>query len=482
VPENKPQWIIEIALAVDGLVQDKRTLHRFQTMIRQRQTRDKEWIEKEREWRGRRSNHFTKLQGLPATHAWRTQGTPPKPGWKWEDHLFGKEDAKTGAWESTQRICGWVPPKLASGSMPKIDPFFLHFKRAFTSDEKYTLLAVIRDTVLSPARPAIGPCPHPEKLQPLEDGLAYCQLSNSLVALLANEKAKPVVEAVLAEVKRDLDAGVVTRPGGAKELKPFHLADVVRILWADTQEEMSRGRGAGNPAAKYPKSTVHDNAARRYVTGEIVKLGGLSEEQFHKYATNAGLGTTMNTIAKAGRQPDDHNTSEDAAWVREVSVLPSGDRGQPDVCKAIARLHDEGWTDLLLEDIWEEWADVAEARGLPRPWGSEAVEGQCHQFTVEDVLKAVRVVDRELQCTKRGLRRADCDVVQQECIVLYAALAQLDPLVDQAGPISYAWPPREESPADKPVHLRPYLIKHGLTADLHHVFRRPAGPAESGRG
>ena len=135
--------------------------------------------------------------------------------------------------------------------------------------------------------------------------------------------------------------------------------------------------------------TVHDKAAQKYIMGEIVTVGGVSEAQFIHYATNAGLGQTMYTIFKTGRPADDNNTSDDADYVREVSASPAGDYGEPGVSAVIARLHNEGWTMRLVAEIWERWSDFAEARGLPPPEGGKAdLAGEEHPEPEKMCLKS----------------------------------------------------------------------------------------------
>ena len=153
----------------------------------------------------------------------------------------------------------------------------------------------------------------------------------------------------------------------ARQAMPFHLADLVGALWRLTREDIRGYRPKESGAEKFPKGTVHDEPARTYVHNVLTKHGGISDEQFTAYARVAGAACGIYAIGKSVVLPGDEDASDKAAFARCAAVPPGGNHGQPAVCSAIARLHDEGWTRLLLADIWERWPALAEGRGLPRP-------------------------------------------------------------------------------------------------------------------
>jgi len=154
----------------------------------------------------------------------------------------------------------------------------------------------------------------------------------------------------------------------AASRETFDPFEFIHRTFAQTQEEMSRGAGAGwRPAAKYPKATVHDKAAQLCVSRQLENWGKISPEQVRLYAAGAGMAQTFCTIAKGGRQPDDSETTDYAAWSREASVPPGGSHGHPEVCAAIVRLHDKGLMEQSWKDIWNDFPDFAKARALQRP-------------------------------------------------------------------------------------------------------------------
>jgi len=148
----------------------------------------------------------------------------------------------------------------------------------------------------------------------------------------------------------------------------FHLGDLVGALWRATRETIRGHRPEDPGSERYPKATVYDQAVRDYIQGKLVQWGGMSVEQFQAYAADAGASWGIyKGVTKDKPLPDDEDISDKAALAWRETVPPYGDHGQQEVCEALARLHNEGWTRRLLADIWEKWPAFAEARGLPRP-------------------------------------------------------------------------------------------------------------------
>jgi hypothetical protein len=131
----------------------------------------------------------------------------------------------------------------------------------------------------------------------------------------------------------------------------FHLADLVFLSFANTREFFRGPHGADKPGdERYPKKTDDDDAAQTHIALEIVKFGGVSEASVRSYAACASVGVPL------GRR--------------------GGECGEPKVSEALAQLHREGLTQRLLRDIWENWPDFAEARGLPRPEDAKAAAAE----------------------------------------------------------------------------------------------------------
>jgi len=215
---DTPEWIHDIASAVHELVLDPKTLQRFQEMIRQRRAREVDEDKKQAEWLLKRERHFKRLREFPASHVWRTEGNPrkaPKPGWKWQSDLcITATDPETGQ-TSQEWVYGWVPPELASGSVPNIKRFLHDFfddDWLLSLDEKYTLLAMIHDAMLAERHQAIGPC---EETTTTAESVIYGMYTKpDAIRRLTSQKCP--VRVALADVKSDLASRALPPPEDVK--------------------------------------------------------------------------------------------------------------------------------------------------------------------------------------------------------------------------------------------------------------------------
>jgi len=141
-----PEWITNLALDVHSLIQKHDAMPRFQEMVREWSEAHQREINKQREWKEERRQHFEENVNADPRLKDKKSG-PPKDDWLWETHVFHPyQETESGLQRTDKMISAWVPPQLSISAEPEITHLLpLTREHELALAEKYTILTAIYD-------------------------------------------------------------------------------------------------------------------------------------------------------------------------------------------------------------------------------------------------------------------------------------------------------------------------------------------------
>lgn len=144
--EQIPKWISNLSLDIYNIIQQYNAIPRFQEMVREWAKAHQREINKQREWKEKRRQHFEENVATEPRLKDKESG-PPGDDWLWQTHVFHPyKETESGLQRTNKMISAWVLPQLSLSAKPEITHLLpLNRDHELTLIEKYTVLAAIYD-------------------------------------------------------------------------------------------------------------------------------------------------------------------------------------------------------------------------------------------------------------------------------------------------------------------------------------------------